>query len=96
MRAPTEIKAIWSNTGYYATVRHFAAQMGWKAASDRLLAIYRRNPSALTRLHNWLVRTSIKSKIAAGHPHIVRIIGSVPHVALDYGPGRCSSSFVIA
>ena len=46
--------------------------------------------------HNAMVRRRILAKIAAGHPTVKRVMGGVLHLALYYGPGICSSSFVPA
>ena len=91
-----EIRADWRGTGYLPAIEALAARMGWPDANARALAVYRRSPRALQRYSNCVVRARILAKISAGHAHITRTMGGKAFVALDYGPGRCSSSFVLA
>lgn len=90
-KMPKTIAAIWANTGFDPAVRHLAGSIGWDAASKRLSDAYRKDARIVRRYCNAVVRRRIVSKIADGHAHVRNERGMV---ALDYGAGKCTSSFV--
>jgi hypothetical protein len=77
---------MFSRTGLSAAVK--------RVGEARLYEAWLKNRELPYRYNNRVVRSNILNKVLNGHTHIYREIDGITHIALDYGPGRCSSSFV--